>query len=54
MSKRFSIQLNILKGRECLVELGVDGRLMLKGLNKHVRRVRSGVVCVSMWISGGC
>jgi hypothetical protein len=54
MGERFSILLDILKGIECLEDLGVDGRLMLKRLNKRVTRVRCRVMWVSMGFSGGC
>ena len=35
-------------------DLGVDGRLMLQIVNEHVWRVRSGVMWVSVVITGGC
>lgn len=35
-------------------DLGVDVRLMFQRVNKHVRRVRYGVVWVSVGITGGC
>jgi hypothetical protein len=47
-------QFNILKERECLGDLEADVRLMFKRVNEHGRRVRSGVVWVSVGINGGC
>jgi len=54
MGKSISFHLSILKERECLGDLGVDGRLMFQRVNKHVRRVRCGFVWVSVGIIGGC
>jgi hypothetical protein len=37
-----------------LEDLGVDGRTIFKRVNRHVRRVRSGVLWVSVEITCGC